>query len=725
MNALTPSSGRSPWPVRIGLFFSVAIYLVYSSLGILAPFFWGHYGYHGAIYTLRARMSLRLHTLAPTTWSGFDKPPLNSLYFHHPIGYHHLLTLLVPIFGEHEWLPRVVAVLGGLVALYALYKLVKRAWCRELAMVSVMFFIALPIITTFSVLSDPMLLMFACTCWSLWSYLALIEAEDEAAKKRALLHAAASYALSGLLMWEAYFLAPFIALHAIAFSFTARGKILRMRFLGREMNALYAHILTIGSACVAMMAFHIWYTHFTGAWPDFMESFHVRSAPPSAHYVIDRHTLWLKLLYGVPPVAIGLLWLAIWIVRAATGRSRLRDLLPLSFFYLNTLYIFLFAEGSAVHLYRVFVYSGFFTLSAVDLLSSAMAMARKIGSQRWLAPMVAFVLFGGYLIVELPHSYKNLLDGRAFAGTLGENYPGTQFDKAMVAMEATRMTTPSERVIVHYGHLGARKEMWYYLDRSFDEVTTLPQINKYHATWAKSVLMLDFSALSPSEQPFYDELVRKHPVTYYDHYAIVDLRSNKPGASSYEFVPQPMSASYKWWVSRKWPPLKIERIAYMPGFCHALQLGIPISTDEVLPPPPAQPALRACYANLLLDRGSSRAANDAVNTTVAQMRAVPLGDSTIYVGQIVRGRLELFFKPSGPAPTLSIVHQLTTEGDTQVHKTTPPATVPPSAKWKAGHLYADEVFIPPGKPNHLVISLMSDIPSAPPIATADLGALKR
>jgi len=103
------------WPVRAGLAVCTFVYLLYSSFGICAPFWWGHHGYHGATYMLRARMSLRLHMLSPATWGGFEKPPLAALYFHHPIGYHHLLTLLIPIFGDHEWLARGVAVAGMLV----------------------------------------------------------------------------------------------------------------------------------------------------------------------------------------------------------------------------------------------------------------------------------------------------------------------------------------------------------------------------------------------------------------------------------------------------------------------------------------------------------------------------------------------------------------------------------------------------------------------------------
>ena len=96
---------------------------------------------------LRARMSLRLHMLSPATWAGFETPPLNALYFHHPIGYHHLLTLLIPIFGDHEWLARGVAAAGGLFALWALYALVRALWSREAGLVAVAVYVALPVLT--------------------------------------------------------------------------------------------------------------------------------------------------------------------------------------------------------------------------------------------------------------------------------------------------------------------------------------------------------------------------------------------------------------------------------------------------------------------------------------------------------------------------------------------------------------------------------------------------
>ena len=202
------------WPVRVGLAICVAVYCLYSSFGIAAPFWWGHHGYHGATYMLRARMSLRLHMLSPATWGGFETPPPAALYFHHPIGYHHLLTLLIPIFGDHEWLARGLAAAGGLVALYALYALVRRFWSREAGLVAVVVYVALPVLTSFSVLSDPMLLAMACVLWSLWAYLSLLERPST----RALVHAFFAYALGGFIMWEAYFIGPFIAVHSLFYS---------------------------------------------------------------------------------------------------------------------------------------------------------------------------------------------------------------------------------------------------------------------------------------------------------------------------------------------------------------------------------------------------------------------------------------------------------------------------------------------------------------------------
>src|SRR5262249_17028347 len=148
--------------------------------------------------------------------------------------------------------------------------------------------------------------------------------------------------------WEMYFIAPMIAVHALIVHRRYRD----LPRVGRwKLNPLFAHVLVIGAACALMMGFHIWFTHHVGAWGDFTESYKVRKAPPGGAYVTDRPLPCLDILYAPPPLMLGLVWLPTFLARALLGRTRRRDLLPLTFLYVNSLYIWLFAEGSAVHLY--------------------------------------------------------------------------------------------------------------------------------------------------------------------------------------------------------------------------------------------------------------------------------------------------------------------------------------------------------------------------------------
>ena len=50
--------------------------------------------------------------------------------------------------------------------------------------------------------------------WSLTAYLSILERPTT----RALWHAFFAYALGGFIMWEAYFVGPFIALHSLGYA---------------------------------------------------------------------------------------------------------------------------------------------------------------------------------------------------------------------------------------------------------------------------------------------------------------------------------------------------------------------------------------------------------------------------------------------------------------------------------------------------------------------------
>jgi len=148
------------------------------------------------------------------------------------------------------------------------------------------------------------------------------------------------------------------------------------------------------------------------------------------------------------------------------------------------------------------------------------------------------------------------------------------------AEEVTKATKPTERVVLHYPSMSARKELWYYLDRSLDEITSLPQANKYRTD---AVLVYDDRGISPPERAYAESLMRQHPTRFYDHFVMIDLRQPTARIEGWAFEKGPMSLTYKLFVSHVYAPLTPVREANPLEVCTALRLNVPLAKDERLP----------------------------------------------------------------------------------------------------------------------------------------------
>ncbi|MFI5290153.1 MAG: ArnT family glycosyltransferase, partial [Polyangia bacterium] len=461
---------KSPWPVRIVLALAVTVYIVYSSFGIAHPCLWGHMGHHEAEYMMRVRTTFRQHMLTPATHAGYDVPPWQDYYFHHPIGYHHLLGIFTLIVGDHIWTPTLFPALTGLLTMLALFVLVRRWWSREWAAVAVATWVGLPIIWTFSILTDAMFPAMACSIYFCHCYLEFTEKPSKTWLKRTVL----TQLLFGLLFWEAYFQAVFHGLQIIVWGRTKRG---RAQKVGR-WPAWIAWFVATAAMSSATMAFHLIFLWKKGMWADFLTSFQQRHSA-SFNFIYTRHKEWLHLLYGWPLVYIGFLWLGVFVVRACLGHARKRDQAVLIFFAINTIYIILFAEGSSLHLYRVFWYSSFLVLAVTDLACDLYGLLERAapGKKSWAMAATAAVL-GAYFVVETPHSFANLLESRVMMGTLGEPHYNADYPKQLFAMEVAKRTGPKDLVLVHR-NLPHRVEFWYYVDRTNRLISTVAEAPRF------------------------------------------------------------------------------------------------------------------------------------------------------------------------------------------------------------------------------------------------------
>ena len=571
---------------------SVFLYLLYSSFGIAGPFLWGHHGYHGATYALRARMTLRLGVLVPATSPGFVPPLLATYYLHHPIGYHYLLLPFFKLFGDHEWVVRLVAVLGGLVTLQALYRLVRRWWAPQVAVLAVAVYVCLPILWSFSVLSDPMLLEMACCLWALDGFLRYL---DRPSCRAALLQSCVALAIGGLLMWEVYFQATLHGLYLLWLWRAVRKKGLLLPDgwrAGQATQTVWRWLGCTFVATAAPMLFHLSLLFRQGLWHDFTHSFQERHSAQVLQ-VIARESYYLRLLFGVPLMMLGGFWLALLAVNgwqrrtqrelAGTTKPALpglsaREHAVLFFFTLNTLYIAMFARGASIHLYRVFFYSAFFTLATVDLWVRLLPWLRE----RWLGlqaaghqvpPQLEAQLRRRYawvvalfFVLMLPHDVYNLLESRVMMGTHAHKNYDAEPTKLRFAAEVSRQLAPTDNVLVH-GSLPFRVEFQYYLDRATTGLRRLRDTSALSkaAPGGQQAVLLDSSRLDPRERADLQTLLQTYPATFYDAFVMIDLRHPWPPQSAgsqrspqvYRFEPVERSLPELWLISHKYPQLRV------------------------------------------------------------------------------------------------------------------------------------------------------------------------
>lgn len=553
--AAAPRPPRPAW-IRAGLALIVSVYLIYSSFGVAAPFLWGHHGYHGGTYAQRARMTLRFHIVTPANWIGHVLPPAPySYYLHHPIGYHHLLVPIIWLFGEHEWVLRGAAALGGLPLLFALFFLVRKLWSDRAALLACAVYVGLPILCSFSVLSDPMLPAMACCIVTVDAFLRY----QERPSARFLATACVALTVGGLLMWEAYFQAFFHGLYALYWMRTPSGRQARV---GR-WNAPRLWFLGTFLCTASAMAFHFLFTWKVGMLGDFSASFHERhSASPA--WVLRQHFRWLSLLYGRPLVGLGVLWLGLFLRRLWRRQTRRRDQAVLLFFQINVLYILLFAKGSGIHLYRVFWFSSFFALAVTDLICdlAAWSRQRQPASRRWqkgLAPAAVLA----YFAAVLPHAYFNLIESREMMGTHGQPGYDPEYGKLLFAQEVNRRTATTDRFVNL--NIAGRMEFGYYLDRSmalppWGAIQSLGQVPNILKSQPRTFLLAE-DRLSGQEQALLCSLLKEHRAFLFDGFLLLLLYDPTPEFHAYRFVPQTPSWAWRFFVSHKYPPMQLKEVA--------------------------------------------------------------------------------------------------------------------------------------------------------------------
>ena len=537
-HGLLASAQGMAWSRRLALGVLIAAlgYIVYCGLfGLDAPLAFGHHGYHVGEYVTRARHTLRHASILPQNLPGWNQPPLENLYLHHPILTHQLVTLTVAVLGETLYAVRLAALLYTLSAFFALVWLVWRCAGPWASAVAGVVFAVVPIHVWFGTHIDPGFGGLACLLLFLVAYFRFLDTGTFRAAGSSL----ALASLAGFFEWSPYLAAAPIFVH--------------MLWSARRGGRFAVYPLLYGVCVSWPLAFHAALVVLTHHLPEMKESYANRTVLPAFSTLLMNLRGFSDDLFGRPLVlATGLYVLTRpvgWLFRRG---SRL-DLVGMTLLFTLGLYVRLFAIGVTIHQYRL-LYGGTLVAVAVAGLSvDASALGLRILSflrlrrvwPRLMTPGVALGSVGLVLISTLGLSLRGLYFSRLTGGGVGQRRADPQLSRIEFVVAARELSQRGDVAYVHHSfHL--RKELYYYLDRDIGFWPSLGAAKTLSpAALARALVLCTPRAMTPAERVLFDGLAAKHPVHFVDDFAILDLREERAALTVSKTAP-PMQRRSPW-----------------------------------------------------------------------------------------------------------------------------------------------------------------------------------
>ena len=606
-----PNRPRLYRRLALGVLAVAAIVFVATALfGILMPVEWGHYGHHLGEYILRARGTLRHHTMIPTQWAGPDFPPISSYYLHHGILPHHFLTVVIALFGEHLWLVRLVPITWCTLSLIAIFVVLRRHWSNRAAAAGAITYATLAYTGSFvfhydeGQLALPAFLI-AADAWLRYR---------QTPRFHLAAAAVAGFAIGGMSEWTPYFNTAIFVPIAFLIGFSHADKRFRTTLLLRPSQWV---AFFIGLSMVVVLAFHFWFTWKVGAFDDLMVAYGNRTSNPSWEFTIDRQHTWILMYFGKPFLWLAAVWALLLFGRAVSLRTSARDLLPLTLVGAWILDVLFFPTGLNIHAYRVLPLSGFFPIIVGDLVHRLPAILRFILDRLPLLrrtagvfPAVAALASVAWLLkVQIPPTVSTIREARKKAGTIEFEGYSAHLDAFFFAAQM-RLRTPDNALVIVHSSLGVRPEFQMICDREVIQAYSLATGEAPPPSRGRPMFVAwDNDWIGQHDRPVAARLVARHGAFMIDRFVLVDLSSDRPQAETYQFEYRTATRAFKYFVSWDYPPM-LSREGTRPSDAAWLgSLGVKVVTRNDVPEPAANdlPGLVG-YVNYLRVRGDDPAA---------------------------------------------------------------------------------------------------------------------
>lgn len=545
---------------------AVLLFWFGASYGLKAPFYYGHYGFHGGSYAAWARGTLRHHTIYPINEVGFRQPTPASYYLHHPVLTHQLVTLTFALFGEHEWSVRAGALIPSFLALI-LVTLIAWKFLSPLAGgAAAIAFALVPVNVWYESHIDqgfPSITCLLAFCFFYLRWLASGRWRFGAA-------ALAFEALAGNFEWSPYFAAIPIFMH-----------VWWIALRRRRQRRYLAFALLQPVAVVLPLLFHYALVSHAGLAGDMRGAFHNRTASTAYPLFVDVMKRYADSLYGDALLVVMAGWIVMKAVRLLRLRARSVDVVPMVFAFAVITYMHFFQNAVITHGYRQLYGNVWAALAVADLVDGARRLAlrlfrrriRRVGGGRPVTRVFAAAVLIPVVVLTSKVSWSGLLESRLHGGVPGWASLNPDLRQTGFAIKLLRTTTRRDEIYFHPTHPWVpphRMDWGFYYDRNVHRQVPLRSLlalsipQRMHA-----IAVLMPQDLRGEDIRLFGELARQHPVWQVENLAAIDLRFDGASVEAYRVVPanrplprvvpHSLSATMSEWLEGPYPFPRLER----------------------------------------------------------------------------------------------------------------------------------------------------------------------
>ncbi|MBW2262864.1 MAG: glycosyltransferase family 39 protein [Deltaproteobacteria bacterium] len=527
----------------------------------------GHNGFNGAAFSNGARNTLRFGVVGPALYyTGLKPPTSNEVFIHHPMLLHLHLVAVQAVFGPSEVASRLVPATYSLATLILLFFAVRRLWGDLMALLSAAFFVLIPMHTIFANMVDhEQAGMFWCLLL-VYSYIRWLQTSRKIWFASTLI----SVTLAVQFVWPGYYIAFFLALHALV-SALKRG----FRPLWKpEFTWVSSFVLVV---LLNFLGFFLWIHFQHGGLEDMWAAFRFRAAGYPGYLSLIFHRSMD--LHGVVFLVLLVEWTRLTLKRTLEARVGLRDLLPSVFLAAQIIHSVVFKQAGYIHSYWTYWVGVALAIGGADALLTLSAWLnsiprRRMSGPRMKAAVMAIVIVPiiGYQAVFAAQKFSwGVNSGHAmYFRPYHDGYPEAMWARHMQALYPRGDVSWLVHDSIRHRHI----ELFYYLDGPTQERSEIV-IHPKDRTMAKHVLFIaDVHRITnPDDIERLHQLSLKHDTRVWNRrFVAIDVAwhgptPQSPRSEAWLLEKAPSSALWRWFVNPHRPPARwvVDPAADVPG----------------------------------------------------------------------------------------------------------------------------------------------------------------